>query len=146
MPSRRELGLVVRESGTASTVALVPVTTVCVIISSSSIRWKTVTLPWCKRSPLHCGQHRLIAPWRFSPRSTAVVSIRSLLDRMVYLRDSRFDHGIDQLLQSQPSYCCRLHPILGRCPYKTTVGHTRAPTSNVFNIHLSANNFFEVSI
>ena len=31
---------------------------------------------------------------------------------MVYLRDSRFDHGMDQpSLQRQPSYCCRLHPI-----------------------------------
>src|SRR6516225_4288129 len=30
---------------------------------------------------------------------------------MVYLRDSRFDHGMDQLLRPQPSYCCRLHPI-----------------------------------
>src|SRR6516165_2540286 len=104
MPSRRELRLVVRELGTASTVAVGPVTTVCVIISSSSIRWKTVTLPWCKRSPLHCGQHRLIAPWQCSPRSTVVVSIRSLLDRMVYLRDGRFDHRIDQLLRPQPSY------------------------------------------
>ena len=30
---------------------------------------------------------------------------------MVYLRDSRFDHAMDQLLRPQPSYCCRLHPI-----------------------------------
>jgi hypothetical protein len=30
---------------------------------------------------------------------------------MVYLRDRRFDHGMDQLLRPQPSYCCRLHPI-----------------------------------
>jgi hypothetical protein len=48
---------------------------------------------------------------------------------MVYLRDSRFDHGIDQLLQSQPSYCCRLHPscvdVLIKPPSGTRVRHVQ---------------------